>query len=282
MAEPPPSVLETLRKAEAFLAGKGVEQPRLEAERLFSVGLGCKRLDLYLRYAEPLNEMQLDRLRELTVRRGKGEPWQYLAGEVEFHGLALTCDTRALIPRPETEELVARVVERLKDAPPARIVDLGTGSGAIALSLAAAFPEAAVTAVDNSSEALSLARQNTLQLSLAERVSLYESDWFAAVSDDFDLIVSNPPYLTEVELQTAGREVRDYEPPGALVAGPDGLRDLRVILAGTREHLAPGGLLALETGIEQHEALCALAEGFGKCWGENDLTGRPRYFFVQA
>lgn len=285
------SLLDVVRRTAAFFEKKGVDSPRLTAELLFAQQLGLRRLDLYLQFERPLTALELDALRPLVARRAKREPLQHILGETEFFTLSLKCDSRALIPRPETEELVDRLVQRLAHTPPARVLDLGTGSGAIALALAMALPEAEVTATDSSAEALSLARENLAsaaeqrpEKNLPARVELLNSDWFSAVAGrSFDLVVSNPPYLTEAEMETAEPEVVRFEPAGALVSGPNGLDALREIVREAPVFLAPGGLLALETGIAQHEALAKFSEeaGFAKCWGEKDLSRRPRYFFAQ-
>ena len=270
-------------RTEPFFADKGIANPGLDADLILAHALGLNRLDLYLDLDRPLTEAQLETLRPLVKRRAAREPLQYILGSVDFAGIRLAVDARALIPRPETEELADLLVQRLRDAPPACILDLGTGSGALALALAHAFPNAVVTATDASAEALDLARENAARNNLSERLTLLEGSWWDALPAEtsFDLIVSNPPYLTEAELQTAAPEVADHEPRRALVAGSDGLDDLRVILAGAPPFLAEGGLLALETGIAQTAALEALATENGlQSETLEDLSQRPRFFFA--
>lgn len=290
------TLLEVLRKSEAFLASKGVPQPKLDAEWLLAHGLGCRRLDLFLQFDKPLASEVLDRLRPLVMRRGRREPLQHIIGSVEFAGVTLKCDRRALIPRPETEQLVELLLGAMgvagqqpcgklpPMASPRRLLDLGTGSGALALALAHYLPQAEVVAVDQSSEALALAGENADRLALAGRVQLRQTNWLEGIDGPFDLVVSNPPYLTEEELATAEPEVRGYEPPQALVAGPDGLRDLRLIMERALVVLAPGGWLALETGIAQHEALVAQAQalGYANWYSLPDLSHRPRFFLAVA
>jgi len=277
------SVLEILQKTTAFFEQKGVPEARLNAERLMAHALGCRRLDLYLQFERPLTEDQLAGLRPLVSRRAKREPLQYIVGDTEFFGLTLKCDRRALIPRPETEELAEMLFEHFGKEPPLTVLDLGTGTGALALALASAWPEAAATAVDVSPDALALAKENATANDLA-RVSFAESNWFAAVKGDFDLIVSNPPYLTENEMTTAEPEVTKFEPTGALVSGQDGLDDLRKIFAAAPKRLTPGGRLAVEPGIAQHDALAPLAAGvgFAKAASKKALRGRPRFFWAWA
>jgi release factor glutamine methyltransferase len=270
-------------RTEPFLAEKGITNAALETDLILAHALGLKRLDLYLDLDRPLTEAQLENLRPLVKRRAAREPLQYILGRVEFAGLHLAVDPRALIPRPETEELADLLHRRLQETPPARILDLGTGSGALALALAHAFPGAKVTATDASAQALELARENAARNNLSERLTFLKGSWWDALPAEasFDLIVSNPPYLTEAELQSAAPEVADHEPHRALVAGSDGMADLRGILAGVQPFLAEGGLLALETGIAQTVALEALATENG-LQGETleDLSQRSRFFFA--
>lgn len=276
------TVLEILRKTTDFLARKELPSPRLEAELLLAHALGLKgRLELYLQYERPLDDATLGRLRDLVRRRGARVPWQHLLGEVEFHDLKLKVDGRALIPRPETEEMVELILAAATDSPPATLLDLGTGTGALALALAQAFPEAKVVAVDESREALSLAAENVARHPLlAPRVSLRRSNWWAGVPETFDLVVANPPYLTEQEWASAQPEVKDHDPYAALVAAEAGLADLREILIGAPAHLRPGGHLWLETGLDHHEALAELAAttGFTSWSSHDDLSGRSRFF----
>jgi release factor glutamine methyltransferase len=275
------TVLEILKKTTDFFAARGIESPRLNAELLVGHALELKRMQLYLQFERPLSEPELEKIRPLVRRRGQREPVQYIVGATDFHGLHLKVDRRALIPRPETELLIELAV-REAAVPPARILDLGTGSGAIALALAQQYPDSQVTAVDRSADALALAAENAAATGLAERVRFMASNWFERVPTDarFELIVGNPPYLSESETADAAPEVRDFEPRTALTsAGPDGLADLRAIVAAAPRHLVPGGLLALETGISQHAALLPLVReaGFNRVESRPDLTGRERF-----
>lgn len=276
------TLLEVLKKTEGFFAGKGLEKPRLQAELLFAAALRCKRLDLYLQFERPLPEETLARLRDWVRRRAAREPLQYITGETDFRELTLKCDPRALIPRPETEELVGLVLAALPATGAVRIADLGTGTGAIALSLAHERHDTAVVAVDQSEGALALARENAHRHRLEERIAFVSSNWMQAVDGTFDAIVSNPPYLTEAELGTAEPEVASHEPRVALVSADQGLADLRIILEQGRTRLNPGGFVALETGIAHAAALSAHATALGYARHEvrQDLSGRDRFFLA--
>ena len=277
------TVLEIIKKTTDFLATKGVESPRLNAELLIGHALGRKRMQLYMEFERPLSEVELEKIRPLVRRRALREPLQYIVGDTEFCGLRLAVDRRALIPRPETELLVEHVQRTRAASPPARILDLGTGSGAIALALATAFPAATVVAVDRSAEGLELARSNAALTGLDGRVTLLESDWFEAVPvEAFDVVVANPPYLSDAETDQTAPEVRDFEPRSALAAGDEGIADLVRIIAQAPRYLAPGGLLALETGIAQHVRLLPLLRdaGFAQVESHPDLTGRERYILA--
>jgi len=276
------TLLEVVRKTEGFFAQKGIENPRLNAELLFAQVMDCKRLDLYLQFDRPLEESMLEKLRPLVARRAKGEPLQYITGETDFYDVKITCDQRALIPRPETEELVELLFNRLGENPPKRILDLGTGTGAIALALAKNFPEAEVWAVDASPQALALAKENAEKNGLSGRVTFLQSDWFAKIpsGQQFDLIVSNPPYLTEEEWQSAAIQVREHEPKEALVAEAAGASDLLRIIEAAADHLTSAGLLALETGIAQH-SLLAEAKSYGEHESLQDLSDRDRFFLLR-
>ena len=274
------TVLDVIKKTTDFLATKGVENPRLNAEWLIGHALGLKRMQLYLQFERPLTESELEAIRPLVRRRAQREPLQHIQGETEWFGLRLKVDRRALVPRPETERLAELAIESTID-PPTRILDLGTGTGALALALAKQWPAASVVAVDLSEDALALARENAAALGLAARVEWVRSHWFDALpaGESFDLIVANPPYLSAQELAAAEPEVREHDPRTALVADADGLADLLSIVNGTPRFLRVGGLLAMETGIAQHQALlkAGAAAGLARMESRADLTGRDRF-----
>ena len=274
------TVLEIIKRTTEFLDKRGVESARLNSELLIGHALGLKRMQLYLQFERPLTEAELEKIRPLVKRRSQREPLQYILGETEFAGLKLKVDRRALIPRPETEYLIELIGGQLT-TPPATILDLGTGSGAIALALATKYPAAQVTGVDQSTEALALAGENATRLELAARVQFLQSDWFAALpaGKKFQLIAANPPYLSEAEVSEAQPEVKDFEPKAALTPGGDGSADLQHILANAPQYLESGGLLICETGIAQHKQLMELAAkaGYARTQSLADLTGRERY-----
>ena len=274
------SLLETLRKAEDFLGRKGLPKAKAEAGHLFAGVLGLRRLDLFLQFERLLTAEEVERLRAATVRRANREPLQHILGTAPFRGLILKSDRRALIPRPETEELVDLTLGLFPADQAVRALDLGTGSGAIALALAAERPAWRVDALDASDDALALARENAALTGLTHRVNVAKSDWFSAVTDRYDLIVSNPPYLTDAEVASAEPEVRLHDPVSALAAPEDGLADLRRILESAPKFLNPGGWVVLETGTDQHARLAEISAAAGLVEGQGspDLSGRPRFW----
>lgn len=276
------SLRQTLSDATEILARQGVDSPRLCAELLAAHVLRLPRLQLALLPDRPLTADESARYEGLVRRRAAREPLQYILGSVSFCGLDLTVDARALIPRPETEELSGHA-ERLL-AGPARALDWGTGSGCLAIYLALRRPAANVTAVDQSPAALALARQNAARHGVAQRIAFHCGDGFAALPDaePFDLIVSNPPYIPTDELASLQPEVREHEPRAALDGGPDGLACFRR-LAEAGGRLVPGGHLVVEFGDGQAKALQALFQdrGWRVCSVEKDLSGRERILIAR-
>src|SRR5437870_3395471 len=247
------TVLEVLQSTTAYFKKHNVENPRLNAEHLLAHALGRKRIDLYLEFEHALTESELAPLRDLVKRRSQGEPLQHLLGTVEFCGLTFLCDKRAMVPRPETEELVELLKSEIQN-PESKIIDVGTGSGVIALSLAAKFPEAEIYAIDISEDALSLARENAAQLRLSERVRFQKTDLLENLSERFDLIVANLPYISMQDRHLLAREVL-HDPEMALFGGPGGDELVRKLIEQAPAHLEAGGLLALEIGLGQVEGL---------------------------
>jgi release factor glutamine methyltransferase len=238
-------------------------------------------MELYLEFERTLGEAELVPLRELVQRRGEGEPLQHLLGTVEFCGETFLCDNRALVPRPETEQLVELVESRIENRE-SRIVDVGTGSGVIALSLAKKFPEAQIFAVDVSEDALALTRENAIRLGLSERVQLRKSNLLGNLDERFDLIVANLPYIAAQDRHTLSREVL-RDPEVALFAGARGDELVRELIEQAPARLRPGGLLALEIGLDQSQGLLsALAEKkYRDIYSKNDYSGVIRFLFAR-
>jgi release factor glutamine methyltransferase len=261
-------LLEVLKGASDYLGKQGVESPRLNAEHLLAHVMGVKRLELYLQFDRPLGEKERAPLRELVRNRGTGIPLQHLLGTVEFCGRVFKSDPRALIPRPETEQLVERA---LTYGPLTSILDVATGSGVIPISLALERPEAMVTATDISPDALSLARENASLLG-AERILFHQSDLMPPGEELFDLITANLPYIPSGEIAGLSREVR-HDPILALDGGADGLDLVRRLIPLASARLAPGGHLLLEIGAGQSEAVTALLAGHNY----RDIAALPDY-----
>ena len=273
------SLLEVLKGASEFLGKQGVESPRLNAEHLLAHVLGLKRMDLYLQFDRPLGESERAPLRDLIRKRGTGIPLQHLLGTVEFYGRTFKSDSRALIPRPETEQLVERALSYSKLS---SILDVATGSGIIPLTLALERLEVSVTATDISPEALSLARENAALLGV-DRISFHEADLIPESSNasltaslgtgtSFDLITANLPYIPSAEIPTLSREVQ-HDPLLALDGGADGLDLIRRLAPLAYERLSLGGHLLLEIGIDQSEEVMKCLAGHNY----RDIVALPDY-----
>jgi len=286
------TVLEAIQKSTEFLAKKGVESPRLQAELLLAHLLKLPRMKLYLNFERVLAPAETDALREFIRRRGQREPLQHIAGSTSFCGFEIGVNRHALIPRPETELLAEAgwqfLSTRNSDKPragaqPLTALDFGTGTGCIAIALAAKCPAAQIVAVDVSVEALVLAKENAARNDVAERIEFVQSDGFAALENrwgerprepkatanagspgvsppQFDLIISNPPYLPSAEIATLQPEVRDFDPCAALDGGADGLDFYRKLAVESRPFLKPDGKLMLEFGDGQAGAIRTILE----------------------
>lgn len=269
----PTTVGDVLRRSTDHLAAAGAERPRLDAERLLAHAFGMERVELYMHLDRPLSPAELDAARALLARRASGEPLQYVLGEWGFRRLLLRVDTRALIPRPETEVVVERCLALLAGSRAPRVLDVGTGSGAIALAIADEHPGALVTAIDVSDDALELARENARRTGLG--VEIVRHDLFAGLpGDGWELVVSNPPYVRGSELASLAADVVDWEPGVALV--DRGHTDALVREAA--RVLRPGGGLVLETHEQGAGDLAALLAdaGYVKVRVTPDLAGRDR------
>ncbi|MDR1046071.1 MAG: peptide chain release factor N(5)-glutamine methyltransferase [Candidatus Adiutrix sp.] len=266
----------------AFLADKGSASPRLDAELMLSKVLALPKVQLYVNFERELSAQELDDYRELVRRRSKHEPVAYILGHKEFHGLKFKTSPAALIPRPETEHLVDEALRLARDLWPGeeiRIADIGCGSGAIALSLAANLKEAHLSAVDISPRALNLARENAEALGLAERVEFFEGDLLSPLGQrDYHLICANLPYIPSPEMKTLMPDVGLHEPHLALDGGPEGLAPILRLLESSPAHLRADGRILLEIWPPSCPALkkAAAALGFDAAEPLRDLAGLAR------
>lgn len=311
------TLLETLKAGTGYFEKRGIDEARLNMEHLLAHVLHCRRLELYLRFGEQLREDDLETLRALVKRRGEGEPLQHLLGSVEFCGHELVCDHRALVPRPETERMVELVIEHFGKAVPTSVLDVGTGSGCIGLSLAkewhaklppppreelsapviadaeienasanakpATRSNFGFTLIDISEDALELARLNASRLGLnGAAIRFLRSDLFEKVDGEFDLIVANLPYIPSAEIPTLSKEVR-RDPTLALDGGTVGTEIIARLVAEAPAHLKPGGLIALELGHDQAPAVIAMCQAarLVEARAENDLQGVDRFVLAR-
>lgn len=276
-----------------WLTSRGSDSPRLDAEVLLASVRGCPRIALYTAFDVPVNDDERARFRSLVKRRGEGEPVAYLVGNREFFSLSFAVSPAVLVPRPETEGLVVRVLDLHPSAEPAgprpRIVDVGTGSGAIAVTLAATLAkrlqQAEFVATDISSAALSVARENALRHGVADQIEFVECDLLddPRVAGPWDVIVSNPPYVRDDEFDALPRDVRLHEPRTALVAGPTGVEVIARLVAAAAQKLTPGGWLVMEVGPATASAAEAIVVAESELAIEptlKDMAGLPR--IVQA
>ena len=284
----PWTILRMILWSAEYLTEKGVEAGRLDAEWLLSTALGVDRLQLYLQYDRPLSPEEREAFKPLLRRRASREPLQYIIGRSAFRQLELKTDPRVLIPRPETEVLVQEVLDWASAAGKSlgRVWEMGTGTGAVALSLAVEGACTTIVATDSSPDALSVAADNAERYDVSGLVEFREGSLFEPLEEgeEFDVIVSNPPYIAEGEKGELQPEVRDWEPPEALFAGEDGLDVIRQLVAGAPEHLLAGGFLALECGLGQAERIATDLNGTGAFAAVRirpDLTGRPRFVIAE-
>ena len=290
------TVLEILNRTKVFFEKKGVPDARLDAEYIICFGLGIKkRMDLYLNFDKPLSEAELDTLRPLVARRANREPLQHIVGDTSFRGHTIKCDTRALVPRPETEELVDMAKERLKDSEKPFIVEVGTGTGAIAIACAKEIEGAKVLATDISNDALALARENAeanetvIEFAQGDLLDAISDESIAKVAGDssakIDCLIANLPYIPDGEKGKLQPEVDKFDPALALYGGPDGLSLVRKMLQQTEGKLNAGAPILLEIGSEQAEVLQAEAGNYP--WLEftgihKDFCGNVRFVSYTA
>jgi release factor glutamine methyltransferase len=270
------TVLKILQWTADYFAGKEIASARLEAELLLAATLDLDRVGLYVNFERPLDSSELAAFREQVQRRAKGEPVQYILGETEFWSLPFTVSPAVLVPRADTEVLVEEALSRIEG--PVHLLDVGTGSGAIAVAMAHEKPEIQVTALDCSEEALQVARGNAERNGVAERVSCLAGDLAELPPGPFAMVVSNPPYIPTADCEQLMTEVRDHEPRLALDGGEDGLTAYRQLSSQSAEILLPGGWLLVEVGVGQAEDVVALFEaaGLAEITSRNDYAGIPR------
>ena len=286
MAKPVWTTMKILDWTKQYFGARGLESPRLDAEVLLCAVLGCSRLDLYVDFERPLNEQELALYRDYVARRGNQEPLAYILGHRAFMRNELKVSPATLVPRPETELLVESVIRAAKILVPeggAKLLDIGTGSGAIIVSLLDYLPDAKGVGTDISVDALVVARENAARLGLLDRVGFIYSDLFQKLplAKKFDIIVANPPYIPSADIAGLAEDVKK-EPPLALDGGEDGLYFYREITRQAASHLADRGLLAFEVGLGQSgvvERLC-LEGGFSKTAVRKDYAGIDRMVFA--
>lgn len=285
----PWTVLRLLDWTTEFFKRKGSESPRLDAEVLLAHARECERIELYTAFAEEPDEEQRVAFREMVRRRGEGMPVAQLVGYREFYSSRFRVSDATLIPRPETEHLVVETLDCAKQFSlerPLQVIDVGTGSGVIAISVAQSCANAVVTAVDISEAALKIATWNAQKLEVADRIEFMQSDLLSAVEqpERFDLICSNPPYVSEAEYKELSPTVRDFEPRGALVSGPDGTEVIALLLEQVPDRLNIGGRLIIELSPMIADACQALAlanSAFGDLRFIKDLDGHRRILSLQ-
>ena len=278
----PKTLLEVLQSTTAYFTKHKIESPRLNAEHLIAHVLKMSRLELYLEFETKLNENELTALRELVKGRAQGEPLQHLLGTVEFCGQTFAIDKRAMVPRPETEELVELITRCQLPTPNCRIVDVGTGSGAIALSLAKQLPEAEVHAIDISEDALALARENASRLGLSDRIKFRKGDLLEGLDERFDLIAANLPYISMQDRESLSREVL-HDPEIALFGGDHGDELIRKLIEQAPSRLNEAALLALEVGINQAEGLYEVLrqKNYHDIESKKDYSGVTRFLLAR-
>ena len=278
------TVLELIQNTTAFFQRKGVESPRLSIEYLLAEALGKRRLDLYLDYDQPLPEQILEPLRDKVRRRSEGEPLQHLLGSWEFFGRRFKTDRRALIPRPETERLAELILNQIpaSTSPGARLADVGTGSGVLAITLALERPGLEVVATDLSADTLALARENARVYEVESRIAWLQTDLLSGVDPDFDFLVANLPYVPTAEIAKLSREVQ-HDPLMALDGGKDGLDVIRRLVGQAPSRLKPEGRVFLEIGISQSGGVVDVLEKekFSDISVEKDYQGVQRFVIAR-
>ena len=278
-----------MKKSAGYLQNKGSDSPRLDAEILLCHVLGLQRLDLYLQFDRPLSEEEKSEYRQLLSCRGDREPVAYITGEKEFMSLSFHVTPEVLIPRPDTEVLVeesVRLIEEWKKAKKVlpSVFEIGSGSGAISISLLHHFPDLEITASDISDAALSITRKNAERHHVLDRLQLMQGDLFAGAEGPFDMILSNPPYIAESERESLSPEITKYEPGEALFAGKEGLDIIFRILDEGEKKVSPGGWILVEIAPGQIKKLKSKIEAdqkFSSSTEIHDYAGRVRVLRIK-
>lgn len=272
------TILDVLKWTVDYFSAHDIDSPRLTAEILLAETLGIDRVGLYVRFDQPLTEPERERFRSMVKRRVRKEPVAYILGRKDFWKIRLAVTPDVLIPRPETELLVETALERIPENPesPMRIIDMGTGSGAIVVSLAHSRPGPMYFASDISPAALCIAARNAVSNNVQDRIACFASRWFDAIAPSavFDMIVSNPPYVPAAEVSGLAPEIARYEPVGALDGDVDGLRDISTLIETGPRFLVSGGFLMIEIGHDQKSAVERMVENHPDC---GDLFFRKDY-----
>ena len=276
------TILDVIKLSTDFLSKKGVPNSKCDAEWIISNTINLKRVELYLNYESIISQDDLDSIRKDIIKRSKRIPLQHILGKVNFAGNEIICDNRALVPRNETEQLTEIIQKELSSNFTGKILDLGVGSGVILITLCKAFPQSRGFGFDKSDRAISLAIEN-IELNKLTNVELKTFDWEKEVlNEKFDLIISNPPYLSQDEWKISEPEVKNYDPKIALVANDDGLADLKKIINISQNHLVKNGLLALEIGHNQDKELVKVLEpSFREIKNIKDYGGKNRFLVAK-
>jgi release factor glutamine methyltransferase len=276
------SYLEVINLSTEYLSKKGVPNPKCDVEWIVSSVTNKKRVELYLNFENPVEKEHKDKIRKLIIDRGKRKPLQHILGKVNFAGYEIKCDNRALIPRPETEYLTELIMDKLGKSFCGKILDMGTGSGAIIITLCIQNKMCNGIGIDKSSDAIKLAEENS-QFHSLNNIKFETFDWNERkLVGMFDVIVSNPPYLSENEWKTSEPEVKQFDPKEALVSGGQGVNDLITIIKESSQHLYKNGLLALEMGLGQKEILGKEIEKFfSEIEVVKDFSGRERFILAK-
>lgn len=265
-----------IQHAEQRLEAAHVGSPRMNAELLVMFVLGCDRAYLYAHSERALTKHEMAHYDDALGERARGVPAQYITGHQEFWGMDLIVSPAVLIPRPETEHVIETVLELARQHPPQRVVDVGTGSGCIALALAREFPRAEIQATEFSADALEIARANAARHQLQQRIQFHHADLLAGMKRAFDYVVSNPPYIGDWEADSVEAQVRRFEPRLALFSGPSGLEVFARLIPQARRVLQPGGWLVMEVGHSGRDRVCELLKDWKEIRVTNDLQGIAR------